>query len=137
MRTKQKIKSTLTLPELIIYGGAVDKELFVCSVWLSLCLCRLNERAAVKWKGITSRTQLWSDADLHLDHIVTFLHNIMCFHICVLTKMKVFFFQDFKSRLFLFFFFKYLFCADTTGSCYTASHTLPPLQLLVWGKLCN
>lgn len=48
MRTKQKIKSALTLPELIIYSGAVDKELFVCSVWLSLCFCCLDERAAVK-----------------------------------------------------------------------------------------
>lgn len=42
MKTKQKIRSTLTLPELIIRGLKSDKETFVSTFSLSqchLCVC--------------------------------------------------------------------------------------------------
>lgn len=37
MRTKQKIKSTLTLPEIIMYGLCCGQRAVCLLCWLSLC----------------------------------------------------------------------------------------------------
>lgn len=55
MRTKQKIKSNLTLPEIIMSVCAVDKELFVCSG--GYLGATLNEYASVMKRGRGSSSQ--------------------------------------------------------------------------------
>lgn len=50
MRTKQKIKSTLTLLELIIYGLYCGQQRAVCVLYL--CSCRLKHQAAGTKAGV-------------------------------------------------------------------------------------
>lgn len=65
MRTKQKIRSNLTLPEIIMSVCAVDKELFVCSG--GYLGATLNEYASVmkRDRGFSSeKLRLLSHAGL-------------------------------------------------------------------------